>query len=526
MYRILIVEDEPAERESLSKFLHTNFPNEISCISAGNGAEALDILEKAPADIVIMDINMPGVNGLEALRNLRENGFQNQIIIFSAYDYTDYLKMALNYGADAFVLKPEQIYNLSSVIRSSMKAIDELRQNRSMKQQLSDQLAQVAQGIIHPLVNMSIWDDAKRRQALRRMEELPFTFSAAAFLAVELSNPEDQNGDSVKDMLHAATLLRVHPFPFQQSFVSLPRHNIILILCLDPSLSSFSSFNFQINQAVRHYQSLVAQNTHMQVRIGVGAPQASLELCAESYPQSMRALCHTSPAQPVLFFSQVRSSLPHSDFSVHDYTELTTLPDALECLHADFVKQLGFLPRDAWAEGIFCYWTALCRELQRAVPSADLSPYLKFEISALRAMDSQKAVHLWLDAHSEVLLSEVLRNLSCRKAFLIQQAVDYIDHHFSEPLSLDVVSEKVGITPHYLSHIFPLEFGQNFLDYLTEVRMKNLTRLLRQNAAMSTGELARKLGYSDSGYFCKVVKRVTGKTLKELRLDFSGGGRS
>ena len=523
MYHILIAEDEPVERESLMQLLYARFPGKVTCSTAENGQEVLQNITGSPADIIIMDINMPGVNGLEALRNLRENGFQNQIIIFSAYDCTDYLKSAINYGADAFVLKPEQNGELEAAIQNSMRAIDKLRQSRSIEQQLCDQLALIANQILHPILGMAIWEDARRAQTLEKLRERELPLSSSVFLAIEFPCGSTHAEPSISEMSHAAALLRMHPFLFEQSYVSLPRHNLILILCMDPALKTASSYAHQINQAAQYYRHLLFEKTGMQVWIGAGLAQSSLERCAESYLQSIRALCHTSEKQPIRFFSQLHSSMPEFHFAEVDFSSPDTLPDALECLHSDFLRELRYMPAENWPEAVFCYWIELCRHIQRAVPSADFSGYLKLEINKLRVLSDREAVHEWLEQHCGLLLEELIHHLPRRRTVLIQRAIDYINLHFSEPLSLDLVAERIGISPHYLSHIFPSEVGCKFIDYLTNVRMKNLYRLLAENPSCSTGELANQLGYSDSAYFCKVVKRLTGKTIRELKNDLTHG---
>lgn len=118
--RLLIVDDNPIMRETIQKVLETSFP-EFSIDHAGNGREALaQILHHLP-DLVLMDIQMPGENGLQLTRKLKDLYPQMIIIVITNYDFPEYREAALKNGADAFILKSElKGKQLSAIVQSKL----------------------------------------------------------------------------------------------------------------------------------------------------------------------------------------------------------------------------------------------------------------------------------------------------------------------------------------------------------------------------------------------------------------------
>lgn len=92
MYRILVADDEPIERQVVSKRIQKNFPGQIEIFTAQNGREAMEIFERENCQIAILDISMPGINGLEAAKYIREKYPDSIIIFLTAYDEFNYAK--------------------------------------------------------------------------------------------------------------------------------------------------------------------------------------------------------------------------------------------------------------------------------------------------------------------------------------------------------------------------------------------------------------------------------------------------
>lgn len=148
MYTLLIVEDEPLERELLEDIIRKEYPQITEIDSVDNGIDALRMVQKNQEDILLVDINIPGISGLELIKELSEYRFPGQILITTAYDSFSYAKQALKYGAVGYLLKPILDDELREYLEKCFQMIDEHRK----KEQLSTGIVSICSYAQHYLV--------------------------------------------------------------------------------------------------------------------------------------------------------------------------------------------------------------------------------------------------------------------------------------------------------------------------------------------------------------------------------------
>ena len=135
-YTIVIADDEEIERKALGLLLQKEFP-EISIVGvASNGMELVSMTQQHQPDIAIVDVNMPGINGIDAIDLLRAKGGKTHFIINTAYDDFSYVQRALSLKIDAYILKPEKRDTTIQTIRKLCQQIDIARENRHSQQQI------------------------------------------------------------------------------------------------------------------------------------------------------------------------------------------------------------------------------------------------------------------------------------------------------------------------------------------------------------------------------------------------------
>ncbi len=140
MYRILVADDEPIERRVVSKKIHKFFPEQFEIIEAVNGREAIELFEKNQCHIAILDIEMPGVDGLEAAQTIRENNKVCEIIILTAFDEFSYAKRAIAVRALDYLLKPVADNELITGLEEAVRRLEEYE---SMNRQIPDEEPEV-----------------------------------------------------------------------------------------------------------------------------------------------------------------------------------------------------------------------------------------------------------------------------------------------------------------------------------------------------------------------------------------------
>lgn len=134
MYRMLIADDEMIERAVLYKMLNKNLEGQCEIYQAENGRQALELYEKEKIQIAVLDIEMPGINGIQAAEKIREKDKDCVIIFLTAFDEFSYAKKAISVRAIDYVLKPYDENELMLVIEEAMRMVEEQGQRKEMEQ--------------------------------------------------------------------------------------------------------------------------------------------------------------------------------------------------------------------------------------------------------------------------------------------------------------------------------------------------------------------------------------------------------
>ncbi|MCM1175967.1 MAG: response regulator [Blautia sp.] len=133
MYRILVADDEPIERRVMSKKIREFFPEQTEVFLAENGREAIEIFEREGCDIVIIDIEMPGMNGLDAAERIRGMDRDCSIIFLTAFDEFNYAKKAISVKALEYLLKPGNDEEITVVLEEAFRIADERKKKQMQK---------------------------------------------------------------------------------------------------------------------------------------------------------------------------------------------------------------------------------------------------------------------------------------------------------------------------------------------------------------------------------------------------------
>lgn len=138
MYKLLIADDEALEREGLELMIRHLIPDTFEFLHAGNGRKAIQLAEEHRPDMIFMDIKMPGIQGLEAVRQIREKLPAAQIVMITAHDYFAYAKEGLLLGVRDYLLKPARREEVAEVLRKLMAVIEEERRSRNEQLELKE----------------------------------------------------------------------------------------------------------------------------------------------------------------------------------------------------------------------------------------------------------------------------------------------------------------------------------------------------------------------------------------------------
>ncbi|MGG4145314.1 response regulator [Paenibacillus algorifonticola] len=530
MYNILLVDDEPGHLAGLSKMLQKLRPQYAISI-ARNGKEALSKCQEQPFQLIISDIQMPLMNGLEFLEQLPPANQPQKFIYLSGYDYFDYAQKAIGLGTFDYLLKPVDQEKFELVLEKAERSL-----RNEQEAQLANSRLEVKLNTIAPLYRSRVMKEWLHNQALsnaesKELEEWLGFGGPGILLLTEIRlrskaawEPEDMLFPRVQQQLEACLQA------LGSSSSSIPLYegegdrNGRLITVTNASISEeqLQVLQQKMQQAVpSFYQITLGVSSHakdMLVSASQMYAEARLALSESFYVEEQsvfHALQTNVSAELALKLDARHEALLH-EAVVHEQEQGQFRLIAGELLHKLLGEAGSGLPQPERL--------TLCVQklLVRLSESLTMPKYQTLEewrermeqalgeatsLSALQTVISEQ-LGLLATAHAEAK-----RN---HKEQLIYKCIAYIDEHYMEDLSLESVAAVFHFNASYFSQYFKSKLNINFSQYVTQVRLTKARQLLEESND-KIYQVAGSLGYHDVKYFNRVFKKEFGLTPEEYR---------
>ncbi|SFD65833.1 two-component system, response regulator YesN [Paenibacillus catalpae] len=506
MKKVMIVDDEILIRENIRSCVDWTKEGFIYCGDAPDGEIALPLIEEHKPDILITDIKMPFMDGLELTAIVRKQMPDMKVIIMSGHDEFRYAQNAIRLGVEDYCLKPISASELIAILQKVSKKIDE-EQKRQKSQSITKErlLSDLCGGLIGT------------SEAIESAKELsiPLTsrFYAAAILDIRLAESSDLtllNG--IRNEIDRQLEQPIECLSYYRS-----RSELVCIFkshSAEEMAQLLQSFNPRIRTELE-------RQFGCEIYTGIGSIQeriqgihfSYLEAEEDKYISRLTQLNQASlhdihePMDVVLdrsiFFEFVKIGVPSQrDSFVREFAgSLKSLP---------FMSSYSFyLLNDLTLE-------ALRAAKQSFRTGADPG------CSIARLQQEIKKISTWEDCchYLSSLLNELWQwraESSDKYGDVIKQVKEYIVSHYNnEQLSLKIIANHVRISPSHLSKVFSQETGQTLTEYLTQIRIGKAMELLKTTRSKSF-EIAFEVGYNDPHYFSNLFKKMTGMTPKEYR---------
>ncbi|MBR0367188.1 MAG: response regulator transcription factor [Clostridia bacterium] len=512
MYRVIIVDDEPMIRRGLRETIEWDSLGLEVAGEAADGVEALRLVRAIRPEILITDIRMPGMDGLELIQEVRKLNYEVKITILSGYSDYSYLKAAIRLGVDNYLLKPIDNDELISNLKN---AVGEIEREAVIDLQIRQGSELLRSNTLRRLVNGNISAEELREKA----EFLKLSLYAESYVCAVCSLSRQLPTDRREALFKALTEDAGEKLmPFIDADGSLA-----LLAACDGSPDD----RIQLQRTLELVVSRAAREGEPTLMIGVGQPVERLEDIPRAYQSAKESLEYGAflKNSGVIWYDGV----PEATLPVHAYDRI------------DMEKLKGFIRRGD-PNGLKDYLdqelTAVTAE---AAPSVNQVRNLLMHI-AVRMTDCFRELYGGMNAFREPRDFDyaqlfTLRRFSDMRAWLFKlcdelfarnesvlgksasvvgYALAYINQHYREGVTLKQVAAECHINTSYLGQVFHKETGSAFTDYVNALRIKEARRLLN-NPTLKVYEVAEQVGFTDYHYFLKIFKKVTGITPSDLR---------
>ncbi len=528
MYRVLIADDEGIMLEALKNIITRNFGHECELAFAKTGRAVVELAESFRPDIAFMDIQMPGINGIQAIREIRKFNSTTRFIIITAYDKFDYAKEAINLGVMEYLTKPVKRSLVVSVLERAMQEIDEERKKRSDNLKIQEKLETVIPIVENGFVNSMILQEESGNdiEYYKMLLDLPQEY--AYVLLIQFGIP-GEGGILTTPVNMSARIQSFYPEcrAICKEFFSciagpIMTNRMVLVVPRSQRTQEYGE-RIEVIEQARHLMRKLSGRFEARFRAGIGKtyPMEELKL---SYNEAYRAL------------SQSTSSVAHVDDLPMQAEYVGDYPIETERKLFRFLEKADWPGTKQKANEFFDWMERNHYDDRSDIQLKVLEFVMRAERVAFEQGGFEKCgLQMRTDYMKTVLdcpdytalrewyldkLEAVCRKLATKREeqseSIVSKAKAYIDQNFSKDLSLDDVSRSVNISPYYFSKLFKEEAGENFIEYLTKIRIAHAKDLLK-NPALSIKEICIMSGYSDPNYFSRIFKKQENVTPSEYR---------
>lgn len=537
MYRILLVDDEILVRDAIRENIDWAG---IDCEMVGNcqnGQEAAEFVKQHPVDIVLTDICMPYMDGMELSHFLHDNYPDIVIVIFSGFGEFEYAKKAIQYNVSEYLLKPITAMELTAVINRMKEKVDQRQKEKRKMEKLtkvSENYRKNAQIIRSKAIEALVSCSQNVNESLAQLKGMGIELGASNYrVAVfDIDLYSDMYKVDVEkrqeSALMAFVLYNISNEIVERESAGIAYQeggNRVCILFQGTRTRDFSN---KIRSICREIQQKVKEVIGIDVSMGIGTWVRNLEDLILSHDMAAKAIQYRYLLGGSLLLD-MEEKKPNGEISLYDTLEQLT--DSLKTGKKEtMVLCLSRMEQEI--KGALVEKSRACMYLQqmvRAIGSAsdsvqaDREEPLRGREALLRNVTEQSTFQQAIGLVKEYA-QEVFENLSSmnsssgqRQAYL---ALDYIQNNYMDPnLSLNSICSYLSISTSYFSTIFKEVTGETFMEVLIRTRMDKARELL-ENTTLKNYEIAEKVGFSDPHYFGISFKKITGKTPTEYAREY------
>lgn len=535
MYKILLVDDEILVREAIRDKLKWNELGFELVGDCENGKEAVAIIEKEEVDLVLTDICMPYMDGLELSKYLYESHQDIAIVIFSGYSDFEYAKKAIKYKVSEYILKPVTAMELSEVLTKVKGQLDEKKQEERRLTKLNKAYHNYTKNeglITAKILTRLIKGTQSLEVSLDELHEMNVRIKGKGFrvAAVDI--------DIYSDLYHISEELKkesaLMAFVVENIAAEILEKEDAGLAFQDTDNRTYLLFNTnkikefraQVITLCEEVQKRVKENTGLSISIGVGEYVEFLAELPKSYESAMELLKRKFSQGEGQIYDAEELKEPLNTEPLKEYMEeikkdiarsdKKAIEGILDKLQVFFQKNL------AKREEIITYLHQILSMIYEGARGIDDTITLSdADIAAIMEMRTLEQSIDFIKEHTDKIFAHTTSLGQPTKEIQTELAMDYLEKNFGNPdLTLQHICTFLGMSTSHFSSIIKETTGKTFTELLTAVRMERAKKLLLETTYKNY-EIAEKVGYSDPHYFNIAFKKTTGMTPKRYKGEYS-----
>ncbi|WP_226577727.1 response regulator transcription factor [Halobacillus litoralis] len=502
LYKVVVVDDEMLIRQGIINYIDWEREGFQIAGEASNGNEALQLVEELNPHVLITDVVMPGMNGIELVRIVKEKYPAIEVIVLSSFENFDYVRSSFQIGIADYILKPklngeELIKTLQRVVPDSKSPPEIEQQELSIEQVLQKQLS-------------GSYLTPEETEKLETLSEGVYTL-----LGICRKLEEEEDGH-----LRIEKRLEEHRDLKMVKWIDNNESDFSTALIIQDTLHSSTLYEKSVSTAREYHGGGGGQ----WILSDSFSSLSELTNVYEKQLLKMKEYAFYLPDLPVLMKGNLpdlsRNERPFDLSRFIDRFKQKKFDIAVEELrrHLDSLTKdytLDVFEFKSWMENVIFNSIVLLGNMKYRVDELETLKYEYFATinEAANVDDAAAPFHDFLKKVQGIVQLEEGQGEHPEN---VRRLLEHIEDHYAEPLSLTTLANCFHFNPSYLSSYFSTHLKVGFVDYLNKVRIEKAKQIL-ETTKKNIGEVSEMVGYSDPSYFCKVFKRVAGSSPGKYR---------
>lgn len=534
--KVFLVEDEMVIRRGIKNSIDWEKEGYIFCGEASDGELAYPMIIKEKPDILITDIRMPFMDGLELCKLVKKELPNIKILILSGYDEFDYAKEAIRLGVTEYLLKPISSGKLLEALNWVSESIRREKEDKDLVRKYMEEMRENTEHEKQKFFEQMIAGNLSMADALETGKKYEMNLSAGMYnlllFRFTLGEENRKSGELLGEAEYAIEKLTErleYVFEFQRGVEGWA---FLLMADNEEQMSErVKELSKDLEEIMKNYSTIAYFG-------GIGQPVARLRELEESFREAERALAarFTMELNRIISVEDIRMA---QNVDTLDDIEITSFGE-IEKTRTMLEKFLNNGAEDEIDEFVDVYINELPEENLKSVLMRQyiiMDAYIvmmsfcekiegiegEMQAQSEELKNSMKTIQTLeeIKNYIRMLLKKIIGvrdTISGRRySDIIEIAKDQIRKtYMSDEISLNTIAAEVGMSPSYFSSIFSKEMGKTFVEYLTEIRMDRAKELL-MCSSMKASEIGYEVGYKDPHYFSYIFKKTQNCTPKEFR---------
>lgn len=534
--KVFLVEDEMVIRRGIKNSIDWEKEGYIFCGEASDGELAYPMIIKEKPDILITDIRMPFMDGLELCKLVKKELPNIKILILSGYDEFDYAKEAIRLGVTEYLLKPISSGKLLEALNGVSESIRREKEDKDLVRKYMEEMRENTEHEKQKFFEQMIAGNLSMADALETGKKYEMNLSAGMYnlllFRFTLGEENRKSGELLGEAEYAIEKLTErleYVFEFQRGV-----EDWAFLLMADNE----EQMSERVKELSKDLEEIMKNYSTIAYFGGIGQPVARLRELEESFREAERALAarFTMELNRIISVEDIRMA---QNVDTLDDIEITSFGE-IEKTRTMLEKFLNNGTEDEIDEFVDVYINELPEENLKSVLMRQyiiMDAYIvmmsfcekiegiegEMQAQSEELKNSMKTIQTLeeIKNYIRMLLKKIIGvrdTISGRRySDIIEIAKDQIRKtYMSDEISLNTIAAEVGMSPSYFSSIFSKEMGKTFVEYLTEIRMDRAKELL-MCSSMKTSEIGYEVGYKDPHYFSYIFKKTQNCTPKEFR---------